>query len=478
MRSPLKIILLLCLPLLAHGQSVEDTIRQVENNLAGWVTFENEPPTRWNLQERLQTGKMPGVSIAVIKDYKVHWARGYGFADVAEKRPVTAQTLFQAASISKSLNGVAMLKLVQQGKLNLDEDINRYLNTWHPSADSGKITLAHLLSHTAGLTIHGFPGYEVTDTLPTVEQILRGVPPANTKEVKPAFAPGKKVQYSGGGTTVTQLILTTVTGKPYDQYLQQEVLDPMGMTSSFYTQPAPAAKKQLLATAYRQNGKPVEGKYHVYPEMAAAGLWTNPTDLARYIIETQLSYAGRSSKVLTPATTKTRLTPFMSNDAALGVFLTNGNKYFSHNGGNEGFKCTYSGSLDGGYGFVIMTNSDDFSIVSEVMRSIALTYGWNDLYDPVVEKSIQVPADTLRQYTGRYTGRGVEIDVTLTSGRLHIALNGSTPMQTHFTAPGNFVLMEMPMYLRFDKTGTGFDLVARQMGQEMRFAKQPEKAMP
>lgn len=477
MKSPLKIILLLCLPLIVQGQSLEDTIRQVENNLASWVTFENEPPLRWNLQERLQTNKLPGVSIAVIKDYKVHWARGYGFADVEDKRPVTTQTLYQAASISKSLNGVAILKLVQQGKLRLDEDINRYLKTWHPSADSGKITLAHLLSHTAGLTIHGFPGYEVTDTLPSVEQILRGVPPANTKEVKPAFAPGKKVQYSGGGTTVTQLILTTVTGMPYDQFLQREVLDPMGMTGSFFTQPAPAAKKNLLATAYRQNGKPVEGKYHIYPEMAAAGLWTTPTDLARYIIETQLSYAGKSSKVLTPATTKTRLTPFM-NEAALGVFLTNGNKYFSHNGGNEGFKCTYYGSLDGGYGFVVMTNSDDFGIVSEVMRSIAITYGWNDFYDPVVEKSVQIPADTLQQYTGQYAGRGQKIAVTLNGGRLYLALNGSTPMQAHFTAPGNFLLTEMPMYLRFDKTGAGFDLVARQMGQEMRFAKQAKQGTP
>ena len=470
--SPFKIICLLCcLPFLAPAQDTSEKIRQVENSLAGWVNIENQPPMRWNIQERMKAYRVPGVSIAVIRDYKVEWARGYGYADVEEKRPVTPQTLFQAASISKSLNGVAILKLVEQGKLRLDEDINHYLKTWHPSADSGKITIAHLLSHTAGLTIHGFPGYEVTATLPTVEQVLSGQQPANTKEVKPAFAPGKRMQYSGGGTTVTQLILTTVTGQPYDQFLQKEVLDPMGMAGSFYTKAPPAGKKPLLATAYHEDGEAVKGKYHVYPEMAAAGLWTNPTDLGKYIIETQLSYAGKSSKVLSPAMTKTRLTPFMNKNSALGVFMMKDGRYFNHNGGNEGFKCVYYGSVEGGNGFVVMVNSDNFDIIDEITRSIAITYGWNDFYEPAVRKTVSVPMDTLRQYTGNYSRDNVNLVVSERGNGLFISVNGGDPWAMYFTSPGNFFIMESPGDVSFDKSGNGYDIVLRPGGREIRYTR-------
>ncbi len=153
---------------------------------------------RFNIEERLKALDIPGITVAVIRNYKVEWAKGYGWADKEAKRPVTNETLFQAASISKSLNGIAIMKLVQDGKLKLDEDINTYLKTWRPDSSKGSITLAHLLSHTAGLTIHGFPGYETTDKLPTTEEILTGQKPANTNKVKPFAAPGEKMQYSGG----------------------------------------------------------------------------------------------------------------------------------------------------------------------------------------------------------------------------------------------------------------------------------------
>ncbi|GEP94112.1 serine hydrolase domain-containing protein [Chitinophaga cymbidii] len=456
------VFLLFSCPLLAQSYSseVENRIRQVESNLASWVEIEGQP--RWTLEERLRHYKVPGISIAVIRDYKIEWARGYGWADVEEKRRVTPQTLFQAASISKSLNGVAILKLVERQQLKLDEDINTYLKTWHPSADSGKITLNHLLSHTAGLTIHGFPGYEVTDTLPTVEQILRGEKPANTKEVKPAFTSGKRMQYSGGGTTISQLILTGVTGEKYDVFLQREVLDPLGMTGSFFTQPAPQSKKNLLATGHHRNGEPVKGKYHVYPEMAAAGLWTTPTDLAKYIIETQLSYAGQSSKVLSPAMTKTRLTPYINPSSALGVFIRKEKEhtYFSHNGGNEGFTSTYLGSLDGGNGYVIMVNSDNFDVANEVVRSIGLTYGWKDFHQTQKIKTVTVPADTLRQYAGTYKLGNTTVVATFANNELRISIDGGEPLLAHFSSVNEFFFVEFPPLVKFEKGAKGFDIVA------------------
>lgn len=469
---------LLCLLLLLnvgyaqekYAADVEEKIHQVENNLSGWVKFENAPNEGSNLKDRMLLYKVPGISIAVIRNYKIEWARGYGFADVEEKRPVTTKTLFQAASISKSLNAVGVLKLVEQKKLSLDEDINKYLKSWHPAADSGKITIANLLSHTAGLTVHGFRGYEVTDSIPTLVQVLQGKKPANSQEVKPAFAPGVRFQYSGGGTTISQLIVTEQTGRPYDQYQQQEVLNPMGMTGSFYTQPAPASKKELLATAYWGNGNPVKGKYHVYPEMAAAGLWTNPSDLSKYIIETQLAYEGRSSKVLSQAMTKKRLTPYIDKNAGLGVFIVD-NKWFNHNGGNEGFKCVYYGSLEGGNGVVIMVNSDNFAVITEVMRSIGSTYGWKELNNAVTKKLADVPEDTLKQYTGTYKFQHITLVVEEKDANL-ILKQGQENMRIYFTSGRDFVITETPVEASFEKGEKGFDMVVRQNGQITRFLKQ------
>jgi CubicO group peptidase (beta-lactamase class C family) len=217
-----------------------------------------------------------------------------------------------------------------------------------------------------------------------VEQVLNGMPPANTQAVRSMYAPGIKSEYSGGGTTITQVIVMDVTGEAYDRWMEAHVLRPMGMTESSYTQPPPSSKASELATAYHADGSAVPGKYHVYPEKAAAGLWTNPTDLCRYIIETQLSLAGKSAKVLDAGHTQLRLTPYVDSSAALGVFIGRRGemKLFQHNGANEGFRCVYYGSFDGGEGVVVMVNSDNGNILNEVLAGVATVYGWKGFYHP------------------------------------------------------------------------------------------------
>lgn len=327
-----------------------------------------------------------GLSMAVIQDYHILWAKGYGWADSSQKIPVTPQTLFQAASISKSLNGVGLLKLVQEKKLDLYADINTYLTDWKFPYDSlskgKKITVANLLSHTGGLTVHGFAGYEQGKQLPSIEQILDGQQPANSPAVRSMYEPGLRSEYSGGGITISQLILVNVTHRAYDEFMKKEVLQPLGMLSSTYTQPPAGIEPGRLATAYDHDGKEIPGKYHIYPEQAAAGLWTNPTDLAQYIIETQLAYEGRSAKVLDQQTTKLRLTPYLDKNAALGVFIIDPDStlYFQHSGGNAGFRSQYYGSLENGNGVVIMINSDNGDIIPELVNSVAKTYGFKGLY--------------------------------------------------------------------------------------------------
>ncbi len=354
-----------------QGGDTAEKIKQVESSLADSMAFYH----------------IHGVSIAVIHNYKIEWAKGYGWADDSLKIPVTTQTLFQAGSISKSLNSIGVLELVQDKRIDLFADINTCLKSWKFPYDSlskgKKITIANLLSHSAGLTVHGFGGYEKGDPIPTLEQVLDGRKPANSATVRSKYEPGLKFDYSGGGTTISQLIVMDVTGQPYDKYMYDSVLRPLGMESSTYQQPPVDKRPALESAGYYADGKEVKGKYHVYPEQAAAGLWTNPTDLSKYIIETQLALAGRSHKVLNQQMTTLRLTPYVDQHVALGVFIDlypDGTKYFEHGGDDEGFTNKYYGSFEGGDGVVVMTNSANGGlIIPEIVNSVAKAYGFKDL---------------------------------------------------------------------------------------------------
>lgn len=429
---------------------LEERIKAVENHLAPNIIYGDTVPSL-TIEEQMKKYNIAGVSIAVIKDYKIDWAKGYGWADKEEKRPVTVNTRFQAASISKSLNSLGVLKLVQQGKISLETDINDYLRTWKFPYDSlsknKKINVANLLSHTAGLSVHGFRGYRTTEAIPTVTQILNGEKPANSIAIRSVFEPGLKFQYSGGGTTISQLIVTDITGRRYEEYMQKEVLQPMGMSNSFFNQPPPAATKEL-ATAYTR-GNPVPGKYHVYPEQAAAGLWTTPTDLSKYIIECQLTYEGKSpGKVINQEMMKKRMTPYIDKESALGVFILNkkGDLYFNHNGGNEGFLCNSFGSLSGGNGVVIMINGDNFQIISELSNSVARVYGWKDFYTPQFRTVYRPSKDTLQAYMGNYLLEKDTISFSFCGDQLCLRQNGDpeTGMKTIFSNGTTFTLPDVP----------------------------------
>ncbi len=448
-----KVCILLFLPLSLFSQSARkkltENIQKVENSLAPGVIFGDSIPN-WNIEKRMEETGIKGLSIAVIRNYQIEWARGYGWADMEENRKVNTETRFQAASISKSLNSMGVLKLAEQGKLDTEADINNYLRTWKFPYDSisknKKINTLHLLSHTAGLSIHGFPGYDRSDTIPLVSQILDGENPANTKAVRSVFEPGIRLQYSGGGTTITQLMVSDITGRNYAEFMQEEVLKPLGMKNSSFGQPP--GDTNNLATGYYESGKPVKGKYHVYPEMAAAGLWTTPTDLAKYIIECQLASEGKSKKVLSQQMMQKRLTHYVDSSSGLGVSLIykKGHKYFNHNGGNEAFLCTSFGSMQGGNGVVIMINGEDFSVIRETLNSVARVYQWDGFYDPTFRKLVNVPVDTLKQYAGNYLLMKDTITLKLSGNNLYIQQNGepANGFKLYFSDNISFTMSEQP----------------------------------
>ena len=401
-----KLLLLVYIfPTVSFGQAdIESQIKRVEQGLLPAVIIKDDPA--WSLAERMKFYKVPGLSITVIKDFRVDWARAYGVRDVETNEPVSTDTLFQAGSISKSVNAMVAMKKVEQGKISLDENINNKLASWKlPDNDftaRKKVTLRNLLSHTAGTTVHGFPGYAVNEKIPTLPQVLNGAAPANTAPVRVDLEPGTRFRYSGGGTTIAQLAIMDIEKKPYPDIARETVLTPLNMTNSTYSQPLPDDWRKKAATGYRPNGREVEGKIHVYPEMAAAGLWTTPTDLAKFAIEVQLSLAGRSNKILTKQSVETMTTSFME-DVGLGFFIEkHGNAlYFGHGGADEGFRAEMLVSRDKGYGVVVMANSDNGQIIREVIRGVAREYGWDEFL-PAPYEVISLDSAKLGSYTGRF----------------------------------------------------------------------------
>ena len=334
------------------------------------------------VRAEMQKRRIPGLSLAIIQDGKIVKATGYGVTEKGGDAPVTTSTLFQAGSISKSVAGLGALRLVEQGKLTLDEDVNTRLVTWKVPENEftreKKVTLRGLLSHTAGLTVHGFPGYDSDGPVPTLVQVLDGAKPANTRPIRVDVLPGSKWRYSGGGYTVMQQMIIDVTGKPFPPFMQEAVLGPLGMEESTFEQPLPAEKAKLTATAHLQDRSLVKGKWHIYPEMAAAGLWTTPSDLSRFAIGVQEALAGRSDKTLSKKMTRQMLTEEKDNDG-LGVFLEGSGSTlrFGHGGRDEGFDARLIAYAETGQGAAIMINTNDNSqMVSRILEAIAREYHW------------------------------------------------------------------------------------------------------
>ena len=321
-----------------------------------------------------------GVSLAVIQGGQIVLARGYGVVDESTHAPVTPSTLFQAGSISKPVAALGALHLVEARRLTLDGNVNDKLKSWNVPDNAftttEKVTLRRILSHSAGLTVHGFPGYNVAERVPNLVQVLNGAAPANTPAIRVDTTPGALWRYSGGGFTVMQQMIEDVTRMSFARFMHQTVLGPIGMTSSSFEQPPPGAA--LTASGYYADRTPVRGRWHLYPEMAAAGLWTTATDLARFAIEIQETLAGRGHGVISPAMARLYLTP-QKGQSGLGIVVqdTGSRLSFVHGGRDEGFDAQLVAFAATGQGAVIMINANDNSrFFGRLLDFIGQMYGW------------------------------------------------------------------------------------------------------
>jgi len=374
------------------------------------------------LAERMRHHKVEAVSVAVVRDFEVLWEDAYGLADRETGAAATSETLFQAASISKPVTAAAVLRKVQAGELALDADVNRELRSWRlPDNEltaKRKVSLELILSHGAGLTIHGFPGYAAGERLPTVPQILDGLPPANTAAVRVDTAPGTRSIYSGGGYTIAQLVMTDRFGGSFPELMRSLVLEPAGMTRSTFEQPLPPERSALAAAGYGRDGSPVAGKRHIYPEMAAAGLWTTAGDLARFAIAVQRSLRGDAGALLARQTAERMVTPF-TGEFGLGLHVeSHGDEpYFGHNGANEGFQAVLLAHRDKGYGVAVMANSDNgVALAMEIVRGVARDNGWAG-YLPAPLRPVELAAADLAALAGRYAINGDEAVTIEIDGR-------------------------------------------------------------
>ena len=341
--------------------------------------------------ELMEEFGVPGVSVAVIQDFKIHWAKAYGVADVETGQLVDIETMFQAASISKPVAAIGVLRAVQDGLFSLDDDINDILDSWtldgREFTRNRPVTPRTLTSHTSGLGDgFGFPGYDPEQPLPTTVQILEGHELSNVGSVFMEREPLTFYEYSGGGVTVMELALSDVRRRPFVDVLQEGVLAPIGMTRSSYAQPISPEHNQNAARAHDNNGDSRGPKWHVYPEHAAAGLWTTPTDLARLILEVQRSARGESNRVLSQSMIQEMLNPVGVGPFAVGFTVSKIGEgwYFSHGGSNWGFRALMLAHKVKGYGLVVMTNADQGStVINEISRRIQYTYNWDSVASAV-----------------------------------------------------------------------------------------------
>ena len=456
-----------------------ERIRRVEQGLLLPIVITGQSNLPMALGDRMEFYKTPGVSIVVINNGEIEWARAYGVLEAGKKEPVTTETPFQAGSISKPVTALAALRMVERGKIGLDEDVNRKLVSWkipeNEFTRTKKVSLRNLLTHSGGLTNHAVGNYYFGDPLPTLLEILDGKAPAKSPPIRVGFVPGSRWDYSGGGYTVLQQLLIDVSGKQFASLLQESVLDPLEMKHSTFQQPLPEPSWGIAAVGHSRDGQKIKGNWVTFPEMAAAGLWSTPSDLARFAIELQRSRSGRSNKILSTEMTRQMLSRQVGSwGLGLEVEGEGRSARFNHGGDTEGYKCLMVAYENTGQGAVLMTNSDRGDrLAGEILRSIAKEYGWTD-YQPKVKVIASVDPKTWNAYVGEYQldiSSAIVVSIISEGGKLIMELKqpgGVSKAELLPESNNKFFRREIDFDITFvrNEKGRVTELIMRQEGEE------------
>jgi len=429
--------------------------KAVEENLHYLAVIKGHPEPGMSLVEQMSYLHVPGVSIAVIHDKRIDWGKGYGVARLGGS-PVSASTLFGAASMSKPVTAMAVLRLVQEGKIDLDADVNTYLKSWKIPANeytkNHPVTVRELLSHTSGIGTHNGAIYDPDKGVPAMLEMLDGKPPATTPPVRVESEPGKKYAYANGGYLILELLITDVTGKRFAQAMKELVLAPIGMSQSTYEAPLAPAKAATAATAYDENGKSgIAAAHFVEPDAAAGGLWTTAIDYAKFVIELQKEYSGESHRVLNQKMAQMMVTPGIGPSESIrwGLGVRVGgippNIYFEH-GGSAAFQCDMVG-YPSGDGVVVLTNGGGGgSLSDQIVRSVAQAYAWPD-FQPVEHTVVPVNPSKFGHYVGTYDFIKVTQDGSHLIAEIPL---GSKPQELFPESDTQYFLRDAPTRVIFD----------------------------
>lgn len=319
----------------------------------------------FDLTSKMERYGVPGVSMAIIENGQLEWAKGYGLLQVGRPERIDTETLFSVGSVSKVGAAVISLKLHEKGILDIDRDVNQYLTSWkvphNEYTEQASVTLRRIMSHTSGLTVHGFADFEPDEKLPTTVEILEGKWPAKSGRVYVNIPIGSRFRYSGGGTTVEQMVIEDLTGQDFHEAANRILFELLEMQRSSYQNALPESVGNI-AKAHNRNGRPVAlpRGYHSMPEAAASGLWTTPSDFAKLMIMLMKAYTGEHD-YLSQHTVEDMMTPVNPSEYGLGPRIEErvDDIIFSHGGANDCYKAHFSGSLAKQNGFIIFTNGTD-----------------------------------------------------------------------------------------------------------------------
>lgn len=379
----------------------------ISSGLRPIVHVENRKPLLMTLEERMAAHKVPGVSIAVMQADQIVLTHTAGVLTAGSSTPVNAETLFQAASISKPAFATILMRYREQYGLDLDTNVNALMTSWqmpeHAWQGSEDVTLRRLLSHTAGTTVHGFPGYAKGEDVPTLVQLLDGTPPTNTAPILVNIQPGERFRYSGGGTSVAQMVLEDVSSVQLTDMAAEYLFTPADMTHSVFAQPLPKSHRQNAASPHDGIGQAVPGGAHTYAALAAAGLWTTPTDILKWSSSVRRANEGIEGEIVSPDSAREMLTNPVG-PVGIGFFIDeeNGALSFGHGGSNEGFRANFYVYTETGDGIAVMTNGDNGAIlIREIIHRAAEIYGWDDVQPPV-KRAVTLSEEALQAFAGTY----------------------------------------------------------------------------